>query len=68
MKLQISPAMRLSYERWIDPKLSKRQKRLIRELALDIGKRLGVRVPNATPHARRSAPSRAGDCSEVCDE
>ena len=55
MIVKISPAMRLSYKRWIEPKLSKRQKRLFRELAADIGKRINVRLPNAHPHGRAVA-------------
>jgi len=41
----ISPAMKLSYDKYIAPKLSETEKRLVQELAKMIAKDLGIKPP-----------------------
>jgi len=48
MKIIISPSMRLSYEKWVKPRLSKKQKVLIKELASSVASNLGISDPNAS--------------------
>lgn len=47
----ISPAMKLRYEKYIEPKLTPRQRKLVKQLASEIQKRLGITAPNDQAHA-----------------
>jgi hypothetical protein len=43
--------MKLRYEKYIEPKLTPRQRKLVKQLASEIQKRLGITAPNDQAHA-----------------